>query len=147
MSRREERREERSYHDSRRYLKRHPPRLSDPLFGLRPREDWITAVRQVIHIYPRMRDQREEELRAGGVSCGRRGRSAEWVLLRQSTGPVEAVEAALRRLSRPQRRRIREICFEGGSRCRGDKPLVDLFQRYVAAYLGYGRERYDCRSF
>lgn len=147
MSRRAEKREARAYHDSRRYLKQHPPRLSDPTFGLRPRGEWIDTVRQVIRDYPRRRARREADLRAGGLRTRRRGPSAEDVVLRNSGGPVDAVDAALRQLTGEERRRIRAVCFEGAERHKSDRELIGRFQRLVAAYLGYGRSRYDHRSF
>lgn len=146
MSRRAEKREARAYHDSRRYLKQHPPRLSDPTFALRPRGEWIETVRRVIRDYPRRRARREAELRAGGLRTRRRGPSAEDVVLRNSGGPVDAVDAALRQLTGEERRRIRQICFDGAARCRSDRALIGQFQRLVAAYLGFGRPRYDHRS-
>lgn len=147
MSRREERRELRSCHDSRRYLKQHPPRMSDPLFGLRPRSEWIGPVRWVIKDYPKLARRRQADLRAGGLGGIRKGPSAESVVIYHSTGPVVAVDEALKRLTPVQRNRIREICFEGAERKKTDRALIGLFQRYVAAYLGYGRKHYDKKSF
>lgn len=146
MSRRQEKRERAAYHDSRRYLKQHPPRLSSPLFGLRPKAEWMETVRKAIRRYPSAAHRREEALRAGGVGSGRRGRSAENVLLYNSGGVVDAVEAALGRLPPEQRRRVWAVCFGGAERRKGDRAAVSLFERYLAAYLGFGRERYDIKS-
>lgn len=146
VSRRGEKRERAAYHDSRRYLKRHPPRLSDPLFGLRDRKEWRDAVGQAIQRYPRQARRREADLRSGGLGRMRKGPSAESVVLRHSGGAVCAVEMALERFPAREQRRLRAVLWGGGERRREDKPLVALFCRYVAAYLGYGRERYDIKS-
>lgn len=147
MSRRSEKKDRFSYHDSRRYLKKHPPRRSDPLFGLQPYSEWIGPVRWAIKEYPKLARQREADLRAGGLGGTRKGPSAESVVIHHSSGPVVAVDEALERLTHAQRKRIREICFEGAEREKSDRALIGLFQRYVATYLGYGRKRYDHKSF
>lgn len=147
MSRRAEKKDRFSYHDSRRYLKQHPPRKSDPLFCLQPYSEWIGPVRWVIKEYPKLARRREADLRAGGLGGVRKGPSAESVVIYHSSGPVIAVEEALQRLPPEQRKRIWAICFEGAERKKSDRALVGLFQRYVAAYLGYGRKRYDRKSF
>lgn len=146
MSHRGEKREAAAYHDSRRYLKRHPRRLSDPLFGLQSYERWIGPVRRIIEKYPELAKRREEDLKAGGLGGMRRGPSAESVYIRYSAGPVAAVEKALRQLKPDQRRRVRAVCFEGAPRKKSDREAIYLFQRYVAAYSGYGRKRYDQKS-
>ncbi len=146
MSRREEKRELAAYHDSGRYLKRHPPRLSDPLFGLAPRAEWADEVRMVLRTYPKLARCKEAALRAGGIRAGRRGPSAENVLLWHSAGAVAAVEAALDHFPMERRRRLCAVCFQRTERCRQDWTDINLLQRYVAVYLGYGRARYDLKS-
>lgn len=146
MSRRGDKREEAGYHDSRRYLKRHPPRLSDPLFRLAPREEWIEPVRAAVRLYPRLARRREGEMRAGGVGSGRRGRSAESVVVCGSVGIPAAVEAALEHFPRKRRSRLRAVLWGGLERTKADRADVGLFYRYAAVYLGFGRQKYDLKS-
>lgn len=100
----------------------------------------------VLRTYPKLARYKEAALRAGGIRAGRRGPSAENVLIWHSAGAVAAVEAALAHFSAERRRRLCSVCFQGAERRREDRTDINLLQRYVAAYLGYGRARYDLKS-
>ena len=143
---RKDKREQAAYHDSRRWLKRHSPRRSDPLFGLRERSQWADNVKKTVYQYPKWAKRQREDMAAGGVGVGRRGRSAEEVVMRSSSGPVAAVEAALERFDRSEQNRLKGILWGGQERQKADRALLGLFYRYVAVYMGYGRPRYDRQS-
>lgn len=145
MSRRTEKRELAAYHDSRRYLKKHPPRLSDPLFGLK-KDAWVGEVKTVIQRYQEWKRDRERAMSCGAYRTGRRGWSAENVVLRYSGGSVEAVETALKQFPREDRNRLQAVLWGGEELAQRDKLLVGKFQRYLAVFLGYGRPRYNLKK-
>lgn len=146
MSRRKEKRELAAYHDSRRYLKKHPPRLSDPLFGIKEKAAWDREVKRVIGEYPEWKRERERAMSYGAYRTGRRGWSAENVVIRHSGGSVEAVETALKQFPREDRNRIQAVLWGGEESDKTDKPLVGKFRRYLAVFLGYGRPRYNLKK-
>lgn len=146
MSTRQQKRARALYHDSRRWLKKHPPRLSNPLYGLSPKREWLRHVAEVVRAYPRRLKWRRAELRTGGLGGLRKGPSAESVVLRCEWPEVTAVERALEHLTPEQRRRIAAVLWGHAPRGKADKAATGLFYRYVAVYLGYGRKRYDTKS-
>lgn len=143
---RKDKREQAAYHDSRRWLKRHAPRRSDPLFGLRERSQWMDTVEKTVYQYPKWAAQQRADMAAGGICSGRRGQSAENVVMRSSSGPVAAVEAALGHFDHNEQNRLKGILWGGQERKKADRALLGLFYRYVAVYMGYGRPRYDRQS-
>lgn len=146
MSRRKEKRERAAYHDSRRYLKKHPPRLSDPLFGLTEKVAWAREVEIVIQRYPEWKRDRERAMSYGAYRTGRRGWSAENVVLRHSGGSVEAVETALKQFPREDRNRLQAVLRGGEDLAQRDKLLLGKFRSYLAVFLGYGRPRYNLKK-
>jgi len=145
-SNRAKKRERASYHDSRRWLKYHPPRRSDPLFGLKPKETWRKAVDKVIADYPRLKHQQMMTLTSGGLWTSRRSISAEAVVMRAEDPVLRAVKKALAQFPQPDRERIQAILWGWQEQRKEDGATIGLFRRYLAVYLGYGRERYDQRS-
>lgn len=141
MSNRGLRRDRAARHDSRRYLKQHPPRRSDPLVGLRPREEWALAVAQVVRAYPRDKKRREDALKNGGRRTGRVSPSAERVFFRHYGGTVGAVDAALERFSPADRAELLEF-ITNGTRKPQSRWKINRFFRLVAVFLGYGREEW-----
>lgn len=108
-------REQRAMHDSRRYLKHHPPRRSDPLLWLPPPMVWMRAAERALTEYPALSRKRDRLMAERSYRVGRVGPSAERVL---TSGPVakigkqlEAVDWARRHVARlklPEKRK-REI--------------------------------------
>lgn len=146
MSRRRDKRERAAYHDSGRYLKNHPPRRSDPLFGIKGKETWASEVTSAIKKYPERLKEREQDMKYGAYRTGRRGISAENVALRHSGGSVVATEAALKQFPSPERKRLQAILWGNEEYTRKDRELVGRFKRYLAVFLGYGRPRYNLKK-
>lgn len=136
MSHRAEKRLRAGRHDGRRWLKSHPPRRGDPLWGLVPQEVWASRVAQILQRYPAEKARRESDFRNGGWRSGRRSPSAEAVYFR-ACGRVEAVEAALERFSSAQRKNILNYLYFGTKTAE-----IDLFSRYVAVFSGFGRKEW-----
>lgn len=141
MSNREARRGSAARHDSRRYLKNHPPRQSDPLYGLKPRQAWALPVAQAVHAYPREKKNREDALKNGGRRSGRVSPSAERVFFQNYGGCVGAVDAALERFSHKERKEILYFLYHG-TRKNASRGEINRFFRLVAAFLGFGRKEW-----
>lgn len=135
---REEKRERAAHHDSRRYLKKHPRKRSDPLTGLDRESDWKAAAAGAVRRYPKLHERERAELAAGGLRTARRGPSPEAVLIRHSSGLVEAVEKALRDVPREKRNRLKAVVWCGVEPTNEDRAILKRFYQLTAVYLGYG---------
>lgn len=103
MSNRAQKRLLAARHDSRRYLKHHPPRRSVPSPAVQ------AAAKREIRYYPEKRRRREEYLMAGVAPVGRRGPSAEVVMLR--CHPPDLSYDAVERVARHMGWRPRDPAF------------------------------------
>lgn len=128
-------------HDSRRYLKKHPPRRSDPLYGLRPREEWAMPVAQAVRAYPREKKRREDAMKNGGRRSGRVSPSAERVFFQNYGGCVGAVDAALERFPPAERAELLEF-ITNGTKNPALRGKINRFFRLTAVFLGFGRKEW-----
>ena len=160
MSRRKKR-ERYQDHDSRRWLKHHPPRYSNPYRYMPPSEVWLPEAKRAAEVWPKLRETQRAMTASPVYFIGKHGFSAEDALLHAlppgAQRQYDAVEAALRDVSRQadgqERRRLcRAVCLDHtagigtAARTAGisestARRWVGRFFRAVAYHLGFdGRE-------
>lgn len=156
MSRRKKRERYRD-HDSRRWLKHHPPRYSAPYRHMPPEAVWLGPARRAVAVWPKLRDMQRAMTAAPVYFVGKHGFSAEEALIHAlppgAQRQYDAVEAALRDVARAEdgqarRRLCRAVCLEhtagvvtaareAGISETTARRWVKRFYRAVAYHLGF----------
>lgn len=146
-------------HDSRRWLKHHPPRYSSPYRDMPPPDVWMEPAKRAVQLWPLRCQERKRLTEAPAYWVGRHGVSAECVATRELPGRAQrqydAVAAALRDITREadgqaRRKLCKAVCLDhtlGVVTAARDAGISETtarrwimrFYRTVALHLGYGK--------